>query len=178
MSTTLKSFFHKSIARNFTTHQIIHFIYIAVFLFAILHFLIAQLIRVTPTHSIILGALVFLIYFGTAFSKKGIGVFKETLYKTYYSFGLFLFKSKIKQASKTSYSILTFRKAQKYAFFSAAKPDLASTDFYFDFYLLNKKHTIKELIISVKNEDHKTMITDFLDNNTNLTKEIYSPDFS
>lgn len=174
----MKNLIHKSIAHNFTTHQIIHFIYITFFLFAILQFLVSQLTTITLTHSIVLGILVVLIYFGVAFSKKGIGVFEGSLYKTYYSFGLLLFKSKIKQASKTSYSILTFRKAQKFAFFSAAKPDLASTDFYFDFYLLNKKHTIKELMISVKKESHKTGIIDFLDENTNLAKEIYSPDFS
>ena len=79
---------------------------------------------------------------------------------------------------KTDYSILSYRKTQKLAFFSAARPDLASSNYYFDIHILNARHTIKDLLISIKKESQKDAVINFLEKNTSLSHNIYSPDFS
>lgn len=75
-------------------------------------------------------------------------------------------------------SVLKFRRKQKFAFFTSANPDLSQRFNFFDICLLNEKHTRRQTVISLKNEENAQKAIGFLTANFNLKFEVYSPDFS
>ena len=68
--------------------------------------------------------------------------------------------------------------SQKMAWFSNAKPDLANEFDTFNVTLLNNKHTYKELLISLRNDNNSNKAIRFLASEFKLIEEVYSPDFS
>ena len=112
------------------------------------------------------------------FSKKGLAESDGRIFNGIFLGNLLIIKRKIDLTDKTACSILKFRKSQKYSFFSAARPDLAHGFNGFDVYLLNKRHTHKTRLLSLKKEENSKRAMDFLTQNTELKNEIYSPDFS
>jgi hypothetical protein len=125
--------------------------------------------------------LIILIYFSMiclAFSRRGLLKKGSDLYRGLYFKNILLLKKKINLTNKTKISILRFRRSQKMAWFSIARPDLATGFNAFDINLLNHKHTQRELLISFRNIDNANKAIDFLETNFDLKHEIYSPDFS
>jgi hypothetical protein len=161
-----------SLEFNFSTYQMIHITLISIVVIIILSTRVDSSIG-------FLGLLLLLIAFIlTAFSKKGLVKTNRDLYIGYYLSNTLLFKSKIDLNNKVCFSILKFKKSQKFAFFSAANPDASHSFNTFDIYLLNEKHTEKDMLISLKKEKNSKLATDFLTSFRNFRYEIYSPDFS
>lgn len=126
----------------------------------------------------LIALIVFLLLLLLTISKKGLVKDNHQLYKGLFIFNTLVFKKRVDLKNRTCFSILKFRKSQKYAFFSAANPDAAHSFNTFDVYLLNKKHTEKDLLISLKKEKNSKLATDFIASFRDFKYEIYSPDFS
>jgi hypothetical protein len=166
-----------SLEYNFNSHQKIH---LSIFSGICVVILIGGLQQTINLHNFGLLTFFFLILTGlivSTFSKKGFVVVKNRLYKGIFFRDILLFKREINLANKPVFSILKFRKKQKYAFFTAANPDLAYEFNAFDIYLLNEKHTIKTLLISLQSEHNSQKASKFISDFTDLDYEIYSPDF-
>ncbi len=112
------------------------------------------------------------------FFKRRLLKKESELYRGLYCFGKLILKKKISLNNKDQVSILKFRKTQKMAWFSNANPDLALTFQKSDVTLLNKKHTKREMLISLDSEDLAIKTIAFLENNFDLEYNVYSPDFS
>ena len=112
------------------------------------------------------------------FSKKGLLEKNKTIYNAIFLHRTVVFKSKVELKDVTACSILRFRKSQKFAFFSAARPDLANEFKAFDIYLLNQKHTKKAKLFTLRKEKNSKLAIDFLIAHGKLKFEVYSPDFS
>lgn len=126
----------------------------------------------------IIALIIFLFLLLLTISKKGLVKDTHQLYTGIFIFNTLVFKKRVDLRNKTCFSILKFRKSQKYAFFSAAKPDAAHSFNTFDIYLLNEKHTEKDMLISLKKEKNSTLASDFISSFKDYRYEIYSPDFS
>lgn len=113
-----------------------------------------------------------------AFTKRGLLKKDSVLYRGLFFKNILLIKKKINLTNKSKVSILKFKRSRKMAWFSVARPDLASGFNAFDINLLNDKHTQKELLISLSNIDTATKTINFLESKFDLKHEIYSPDFS
>lgn len=126
-----------------------------------------------------------LIIFGATFttliiqivSKRGLLIKANKLYRVLFFFGNPIFKKKIDLNNKPAFSILRFNKKQKFAFVSAAKPDMAHSYKSFDIYLLNQNHTKRWFILSLKEEVNSHRAIDFLTTHTILKFENFSPNF-
>ena len=122
-----------------------------------------------------------LILFGftimITFSKKGLLISNNKIYKGYFFRNLLLYKKTVNLNNKIAFAILKLRKKQKMAFFTGANPDLAESFETFDIALLNENHTQKEILISLLKVKNSESVTEFLKNHTNLKLEIYSPNF-
>ena len=167
-----------SLEYNFTTHQIIH-----ISIFTVISGILTWRFLFnyySQTHIIkgILSLIIFIFLVTLTLSKKGLVKNNIHLYKGIFIFNILLLKKKIDLKDKVSFSILKFRKSQKYAFFSAAYPDASHSFNTFDLYLLNQKHTEKDLLISLKKENNSKLATDFIASFKDFNYEIYSPDFS
>ncbi|MEY8847305.1 hypothetical protein AB9K26_00695 [Psychroserpens sp. XS_ASV72] len=112
------------------------------------------------------------------FSRKGFVKVDGKVFKGYFFGKNLLLKKTIDITDKNAFTILKLRKKQKMAFFAAANPDMAQSFDCYDIAFLNKKHTIKEVVLSLKKEKNSKLATEFLSKNTDLKLEIYSPDFS
>jgi len=121
---------------NFTTHQKIHTLSIS----GIILIFIVQLLR-GSLNFIGYGILsIFIILFISsiifAFSKKGLVIKENKLFKANFFANSLIFKKVINLDNKAAIAILKFRSTQKMAFFSAARPDLASEFNSFELNLL------------------------------------------
>ena len=112
------------------------------------------------------------------FLKEGILKKNNDLYQGTYLFGKLLIKKKVSLLDKPKVAILKLRKRQKMAWFSIANPDQALSYHKNDITLLNDKHTRKELLVSLDDENLANKTISFLEENFNLTFETYSPDFN
>lgn len=126
----------------------------------------------------IIALIIFLLLLLITILKKGLVKDTHQLYIGTFIFNTLLFKKRVDLRNKTCFSILKFRKSQKYAFFSAANPDAAHSFNTFDIYLLNEKHTEKDMLISLKKEKNSVLASDFISSFKHFKYEIYSPDFS
>ncbi|MDB4180976.1 hypothetical protein N9611_01855 [Flavobacteriaceae bacterium] len=126
--------------------------------------------------------LMFIISYATivciAFTKIGLLKKEDKLYRGLYFEKKLILKKKIDVTNKSKVSILKFKRNQKMAWFSAAKPDLSLEYNAFDITLLNDKHTQKETLISLSNKGISKKAVEYLVTNFSMICEIYSPDFS
>src|SRR5690606_4161245 len=88
------------------------------------------------------------------FSRRGLVVKNDMLYIGVFYFNILIFKKHIDLSEWTKLSILKFRRKQKFAFFTSANPDLSQRFNFFDICLLNEKHTRRQTVISLKNEEN------------------------
>lgn len=127
---------------------------------------------------LVLFILVFIGIVCSVFLKKGVLKVGKTLYKGTFLFNKLLVKKKVDLSDKPKVSILKFKRNQKMAWFSIASPDASLIYLKSDVTLLNEKHTEKEVLISLDNEENANQVVSFLAEHFHMKNEIYSPDFS
>lgn len=121
-----------------------------------------------------------LLYAGlicVAFLRRGFIKIGEKAYRGSFFLNRLIFKTRIKLENRPIVSILKFKKISKMAFFSAANPDPVEGFNGFDIYILNKNHTQREFLLSLKNIKDAEKGIDFLTRNFNLQKEVFCPKF-
>lgn len=164
---------------RYTTHQKIHMVLV---LGAPFILIIVSLLGIDLNYIGYMVLLFFMLMYTVlicfAFTKRGLLKKDNQLYRCLYFKNKLIKKNKINLTAKPKVTILRFKRSQKMAWFSAAKPDLASEFNAFDITLLNDKHTKKEMLITLTNDDISKKTITYLEENFNLKHEVYSPDFS
>lgn len=164
---------------RFTTHQKTHIILSIGAPFIIM---IVLLLKMNLNQRGYIALFIFILIYSLmvclAFTKRGILKEGSNLYRGLYFKNKRILKKKIGITDKSKISILKFKRSQKMAWFSVARPDLGSEFNAYDITLLNDKHTQKERLVSLSNNDIAEKTIEFLEAHFNLTYEIYSPDFS
>lgn len=125
-----------------------------------------------------LALLLFLYLISLAFSRKGLIKKGNKLYKGKFFNGLILHKKRIRLKDRPVVSILKFKKRQKYAFFSAAKPDLDSSFNTFEVFVLDERHVKRDSVMYFKNEENSQKAIEFLTTDFPLRQEVFSPNFA
>jgi hypothetical protein len=163
---------------RFTTHQKITFlIYIgAPFLIGIFSLLNLNL-NIKGFFILMLLLIIYSFLISISFSKRGFLKIKSDLYLGLYFLDKLFYKKKIDISKTPKIAILKFKKSQKLAWFSVAKPDLATEFNSFEINILNNKHTKREAIMVLKDEKNVKPAISFLISNFPLKNEVYSPDF-
>ncbi len=164
---------------KFTLHQKTHILMVfgAPIILVIIK-LISLGLDVTNSLLSLLFVCLFLIVVSVTFLKTGLLKEDNSLYRGVYFLGKLIFKKRISLEDKNKVAILSFKKSQKMAWFSAANPDLSLTFYRSDITLLNEKHTEKEMLVSLDNEYLTNEVLNFLEIHFGLKHEVYSPDFS
>ncbi len=162
---------------SFSTHQKIH-------LFALASPILALVIELSEVRLNWIGILfllffifIFIVVMGFAFSKKGFQKRDGKLFKAKFFQGKVLSRKTIDLVDRPVVSILKFKRSRKYAFFSAAKPDLASSFNAFEIYVLNERHIKRDLLMRLTSEDKAIKAVEFLSSDLLLRHEVYSPNF-
>lgn len=163
---------------NFDLHQKIHLSFYAAFCLLLILELRDVPINFASVLFFIFFLLIFLFFTALIFLKKGFLIRNNRLYTASFIRGIPLHKRVVDLKNKPVISVLKFKKRQKFAFFSAAKPDLAHQFNAFDLYLLNERHTQKLRLFSFKQEGVAKDALKFLLSHTSLKNEVYSPRYS
>lgn len=164
---------------RFTTHQKIHMtLYIGGPLIFIIFSMMRTYLNNMGLFILLMFILIYLSLMCLAFTKRGLLKKEDKLYRGLYFFRKLILKKKIDLTDKPKVSILKFNRRQKMGWFSAARPDLSLAFNALDINLLNEKHTRRETLISLTNDEKATEAINFLENEFNLIHERYSPDFS
>ncbi|MBU2995314.1 hypothetical protein KO500_02670 [Cellulophaga baltica] len=163
---------------RFKTHQKIHLILTigAPFIFIIFS-LITMGLNAIGNFILLVFILMYVLLVCLAFTKRGLLSLNSELYRGLFFSDKLILKKKIDLNNKTDVAILKFKRSQKMAWFSVAKPDLASDFNAFDITLLNKKYTQKEMLVSLSNEAICKIAINFLEKEFGLQHEVYSPNF-
>ncbi len=163
---------------RFTNHQKTHII-LTIGGLPLIVIIYSIVLGHNSTHQLItaISTIIYIVLICLAFTKKGLFKKGETLYRGLFFNKKIILCKKFDLTDKSKVSILKFRKTQKMAWFSDAKPDLGTNFISLDITLLNNKHTQKELLISLRKENKSKRTIEFLNKNFNLKEEIYSPDF-
>lgn len=163
---------------RFTTHQKISLLLYIGAPFIISIFGLARIdLNYKGYLMLVLLILVYGLIICLSFTKRGFINYNSDLYRGLFFKDKLILKKRIDLTDRSKISILKFRKSQKLAFFSAARPDLATEFNSFDINILNDRHTKREKIMSLKNKMNAENTIEFLTLNFNLKNEIYSPDF-
>lgn len=163
---------------NFDLHQKIHLSFYAAFCLLVILELRDLPVDIVSGLFFTFFFAVFLLFIVLIFSRKGFLIKKDRLYRASFFTGIAVHKKKVELKERPVISILKFKKKQKFAFFSAARPDLSHNFNAFDIYLLNNRHTRKNRLLSLKKEGMATEAIVFLTAHTSLKNEIYRPRFS
>lgn len=162
---------------SFSTHQKIHLYAISSPVVAILLELLQVDLSWTSPFFVFFFVNLLLLVTVFAFSKKGFSKSNGKLYKAKFFRGRVLYRSSINILDRPVVSILKFKRSRKYAFFSAAKPDLASSFNSFEVYILNERHTKRDLLMRLKSKEKAEKAIEFLCSEQLLKHEVYSPNF-
>ncbi|MDT0295568.1 hypothetical protein ACFQ3R_02060 [Mesonia ostreae] len=127
---------------------------------------------------LLINLLLYGILVAIAFLKRGFYKKNAKLYKASFFYTKLIFKSKIRLVNRPKLAILKFKKAQKYAWFNVANPDMTSSFNAFEINILSENHTQRDCILILKNEDHANNAVEFLSSNFPLKLEMFNPDFS
>jgi hypothetical protein len=119
-----------------------------------------------------------LYFLALTFSKKALIKKNGNLFKGKSIAGFVLSRKKINLDARPVLSILSFKKNQKFAFVSAARPDQADSFNSFELFILNEKHTQRDSLLYFKNKKNAEAAVAFLTTNFSLRQEVFSPDFS
>ncbi len=167
---------------RFTTHQKITFLlYIGapfiIGIFTLMRMSLNSNLNYKGYLILIILLVIYLFLILIAFLKRGFVKINSKLYKSSFFRGKLIFKKEIDISKTPKIAILQFKKSQKLAWFSIAKPDLATEFNTFEINFLNDKHTKRERILDLKNKDNVEPVIAFLTTNFDLKNEVYSPDF-
>ena len=161
---------------RFTTHQKITFLlYIGS---PILMLSAAFLVNSLNYIGYIILAFLILIYcflISIAFLKRGFVKIDSKFYRASFFYGKLFFKKQIDISQTPKLSVLKFLKSQKLAWFSVAKPDMASNFNSFEINILNEGHTKRIPILTLKDKNNIEKTIHFLTSNFDLKHEVYSP---
>ena len=122
--------------------------------------------------------LIYVFLFFIAFLKRGFIALDDKLYRVVFLGRIVLLKKYINLFERPKLSVLQFKKTQKLPFFSAARPDMANEFNSFEINILNDKHTHREAIIDIVDEQKAAATVTFLTTHFDLQHEIFSPDFT
>lgn len=161
----------------FTLHQKIMLIGFSLIILLILIELINQNLNLIGYLLFFFFLILFLFLLALTFSKKELIKKNKKLYKAKSFLGVTLLKRKVNLSDRPVVSILKFKKNQKFAFVSAARPDQADSFNSFEIFLLNENHTKRDSIIYFKKEENANNAIAFFINNFPLKYEIFSPRF-
>ncbi|WP_437369685.1 hypothetical protein [Maribacter litoralis] len=167
----------KILEYNYDNYQKINWSIFIITVLAIIIFLFQMPMKLLNFGLIVLFGLVISYSIIMMFSKNGLAVKNNELYKADFFLGKLIFKSKVKLSDNPAFSILKLRKRQK-VIYSVASPDASYGLISYDIYLLNEKHTQKKCVMSLRNEMSSKKASEFISTYTELKFEIYSPDFS
>ena len=167
---------------RFTTHQKITFLlYIgAPFIIGIVGLIRMSLnsnLNYKGYLALIILLIIYFLLISIAFLKRGFIKINSNLYRGSFFREKLFFKKRIDISKTHKVAVLKFKKSQKLAWFSAAKPDLATEFNSFEINILNDKHTKRESIIDLKKKDNVERTINFLTTNFDLKSEVFSPDF-
>lgn len=167
---------------RFTTHQKITFLLyfgapFIIGIFALLRMALNSNLNYKGYLMLIILLMIYLLLISTAFLKRGFVKINSELYKGSFFREKLIFKKRIDISKTPKIAILKFKKSQKLAWFSAAKPDLSTEFDTFEVNILNKKHTKREAILDLKKKNNVDRTISFLTSNFNLKNELYSPNF-
>ncbi|EDM44797.1 hypothetical protein SCB49_14535 [unidentified eubacterium SCB49] len=164
---------------RFTSHQKITFLIFigAPFLIGIFSLSVLSNLNYKGFLMLFVLGMIYLFLISIAFLKRGFIKLNSKLYLGSFFLGKLLFKKEIDISNTPKIAILKFKKSQKFAWFSVAKPDLADAFDTFEINILNDKHTKRHPIIFLKNKGNVAPTIDFLTSNFDLKNEVYSPDF-
>lgn len=109
------------------------------------------------------------------FSKQGVVINNGELKYAEFIFGKVFTKKEINLNGITDISILTMSASQKFAFVSAAKPDLAASIVLNKVCLLNENHSKKILVFSTKKRLFAEKIVNEIKKEFNYNFRKYSP---
>lgn len=112
-----------------------------------------------------------------AFSKKGFIKKNGKVYKAKFFRGQLLSRKRISLEDRPVVSLLKFKKRRKYAFFSAAQPDMGYGFNAFEVYALNERHIKRDLLMRFSSEESAEKALEFLTTGLELRQEMYSPNF-
>ena len=110
--------------------------------------------------------------------KKGLVIDNQGINVGYFSWGKLILKDPITTLNVSAVSLLKFKRRERGAYMSIANPEFSTSFNTFEIYLLNKKHTIKNKIITLRREENAISTIEFITRNSDFKHEIYSPDFS
>lgn len=111
------------------------------------------------------------------FSKSGLVIRSNKLYKGYFVFGILIYKQNIDLKNKYIVSILKLKRAHGMPTIGFAYPQGVNSFYKFYAYLLDKSHTEKTELMGTKKREDVELIVKFLTKNLNLEYELYSPNF-
>lgn len=111
------------------------------------------------------------------FSKKGFIKSRGSLQRAKFFRGRVLSRRKISLQGRPIVSILKFKKRRKYAFFTAAQPDMDYGFNSFEVYALNERHLKRDLLMRFSSEETAEKALEFLSTGLGLKHEIFSPNF-
>ena len=164
---------------RFSSHQKTHIIF---FIGSPLILIIYSLMKINLNNVglsvLFLLIVIYLSLVCLAFTRRGLLKKGSELHRGLFFFKKLILKKKIDLTNKSKIAILKFNKTQKMGWFSAARPDLSLGFSSLDINLLNKKHTKRETLISLTDNEKATRAVEFLEAKFELKNEKYSPDFS
>lgn len=111
------------------------------------------------------------------FSKQGLSIHKNKLYKGYFVFGFLIYKQNIDLKNKPIVSILKLKRAHGMPTVGFASPQGVNSFYKFYAYLLDKSHTEKTELIGAKKIEDTELVVEYLKKNLNLDYELYNPNF-
>ncbi len=162
-----------------TNHQKFHvFLCTGVPIVLSIHTLISQKPYFIKSILFLFFVVLSLVMLGIVFLKKGVVKEGSVLFKGTFLFDKLLLKKKVDVDQKSKVAILKFKRSQKMAWFSVANPDASLTYLRSDVTLLNEKHTTKDVLISLDDEEKANQVVSFLEEYFQFDYELYSPDFS
>ena len=163
---------------RFTNHQKITFLlYLGAPFLIKIFFLVRNSLNMKDYLILSLCIICYTFLISVAFLKRGILKRNSKLYKGSFFLGKLFFKTRIDISETPKITILTFRKTQKLAWFSGAKPDLAFEYKSFEINILNDRHTKREPILDLKKKENVEPTIQFLTSNFDLKYEKYNPNF-
>ena len=130
-----------------------------------------------PHYLAIFPLLIGLALFLVLFVKKGLIVDDKKLYRAYFLFGKNIYKSQVDLTDITDISIFKIRTKESVEFYRPGPGPAEFTNMFYKIYILNERHTYKDLILESTDEDVINYVADFLQKELGLQLNPYDPRF-
>jgi hypothetical protein len=130
--------------------------------------------------SLVWGVLSFLLalsLFLFLFVKDGLCIDNHTIYKAWFLGKKLVFKQKVDLDDITDISIFKIKTKENIEFYRPGPQTGEFSHYYYKIFLLNDRHTYKELLIESENEEKILYIADVLQTKTGLKLNDYNPRF-